>query len=575
MDMSRTSSPAKRPLTVRDDDATIVNVDTESRAATTEGPMDGPAPATPDAASVNPFGTLLPMDPQRRQAISMTAFIFTILFVVPTFMHVSGVGQRLVDHMLDDTPSASEAAPSIGAETALSAKIEFGAADDASPVPDASPAPAAKKSAFKLPSIKIGGSSGSSDVVMLGPKHNRFTDSGVAFPLACSFQQALDGMLSAGKENIAMGREYLPDIDFTKCDTHPDDLDAVFTRMFAVTPPTSTFDWCGGMQCKITMGKYTSKASEDWEKFVKTAQDDAPPPRAMAVFPKQERWGRYLDCAIDDAWNCMFGVTTPSKSAKADEGALKTARNVWSQRSCIFDRSCGEPQSRYLSKLIHGWMFRWQMPLNACTEGYRNSCVNNVVSNVNLPKATRNRVFLSIHMRMGDACDRVEKEERTLSWEWNQNRGRPCIAPHGYDKAIERMTAKYGVTDILLASDQSDAVEWAKEQKKHDVHWLDTDRSKLNHGAGWIENRMDIGKEETEGALEALDFLAHGQVFIGNMGSFFSRAVYKQMVGRHNVVAPWTSIDGRHLPPDDDRGKEWHEFLGRRRTSRRALSVSD
>ena len=222
MDMSRTSSPAKRPSTVRDDDATIVNVDTESRAATTEGPMDGPAPATPDAASVNPFGTLLPIDPQRRQAISMTAFIFTILFVVPTFMHVSGVGQRLVDHMLDDTPSASEAAPSIGAETALSAKIEFGAADDASPVPDASPAPAAKKSAFKLPSIKIGGSSGSSDVVMLGPKHNRFTDSGVAFPLACSFQQALDGMLSAGKENIAMGREYLPDIDFTKCDTHPD-----------------------------------------------------------------------------------------------------------------------------------------------------------------------------------------------------------------------------------------------------------------------------------------------------------------------------------------------------------------
>jgi hypothetical protein len=194
-------------------------------------------------------------------------------------------------------------------------------------------------------------------------------------------------MLSAGKENIAMGREYLPDIDFTKCDTHPDTLDAVFTRMFAQTPPTSTFDWCGGMQCKITMGKYTSKASEDWEKFVKTAQDDAPPPRAMAVFPKQERWGRYLDCAIDDAWNCMFGVTTPSKTAKADEGALKTAKNVWSQRSCIFDRSCGEPQSRYLSKLIHGWMFRWQMPLNACTEGYRNSCVNNVVSNVNLPKA--------------------------------------------------------------------------------------------------------------------------------------------------------------------------------------------
>ena len=113
--------------------------------------------------------------------------------------------------------------------------------------------------------------------VKLGPKHNRFTDSGIAFPLACSMQQALDGMMGAGKGNVAKGREYLPDIDFTKCRTHPDELDAVFARMFAVVPPVNTFDWCGGMQCKITMGKYTSKASEDWEKFVQTSKDDAPP----------------------------------------------------------------------------------------------------------------------------------------------------------------------------------------------------------------------------------------------------------------------------------------------------------
>ena len=87
------------------------------------------------------------------------------------------------------------------------------------------------------------------------------------------------------------------------------------------------------------------------------------------------------------------------------------------------------------------------------------------------------------------------------------------------------------------------------------MHWLDSDRSKLNHGSGWIENRADIGKVET---LEALDFLAHGQVFIGNIGSFFSRAVYKQMIGRHNIVLPWISVDGRSLD------SAWHEPLRRR-----------
>ena len=206
--------------------------------------------------------------------------------------------------------------------------------------------------------------------------------------------------------------------------------------------------------------------------------------------------------------------------------------------------------------------------MNACSQGYRRSCINRVVSNINLPKSTKNRVFLSIHMRMGDACDRVEEQERTISWEWEEGSGRPCIAPHGYDDAVQKMTEMYNVTDILLASDQEDAIEWAKEQKNLDVHWLDSDRSKLNHGSGWIENRADIGKVETEGALEALDFLAHGQMFIGNMGSFFSRAVYKQMIGRHNIVLPWISVDGRSLD------SAWHEPLRRRHTSRKMLTLS-
>ena len=85
-------------------------------------------------------------------------------------------------------------------------------------------------------------------------------------------------------------------------------------------------------------------------------------------------------------------------------------------------------------------------------------------------------------------------------------RTRARIAPHGYEKAIERKTKKYGMTDILLASDQSDAISWAKEQKKFDVHWLGTARSKLKHGKGWIENMGDIDKEETEGCAGGAGF---------------------------------------------------------------------
>lgn len=229
------------------------------------------------------------------------------------------------------------------------------------------------------------------------------------------------------------------------------------------------------------------------------------------------------------------------------------------------------PQGRYLNNLIHGWMLRWTMPLNAF-EGYRGGCRNRVVSNINLPWDTANRMFLSIHMRMGDACDVVEAEQRYRSEKWkNTQGGRPCIAPHGYDKAVKEFSDRYGVTDILLGSDSTEAIDWAREQTAYDVHWLDSDRSKLSspysnltseksyadrHGKAWIENRDDIGRAEVEGSLEEWDFLAHGQLFIGNMGSHFSQAAYRFMIGRQNFVAPFLSVDGWPL------GSKWGHTIG-------------
>lgn len=404
----------------------------------------------------------------------------------------------------------------------------------------------------------------------------RFSISGVPFPLACSMEHALNGTISTAQDASKL-TGHLPKIDFSSCTTPTRELDVAFEKMFnkaSWSQPPQAFDWCGGMKCQITMGKYTSWASKSLQEYAQYAGSDDPIPRAVKVSPKSEKWARHLDCTTEDAWECMFGRTMPTyeDGTNATRDEYWRASNLWSRRSCLFsDGGCGD-QEQYLSNLFHGWTLQWVMPLNAC-EGFRKRCNNNVMSNINLPKHTTTiRVFLSIHMRMGDACDKVETEQRYRSEKWsNTQSGRPCIAPQGYNKAVKVFADEYGVTDILLGSDSDEAIQWAKEQTLYDVHWLDSDRSRLTnpysnlssvgqfvdkHSRGWIENRDDIGWAEVEGALEELDFLAHGQLFIGNMGSHFSRTVYKLMIGRQNVVAPFISVDGWPL------GTKWGHTIG-------------
>lgn len=185
----------------------------------------------------------------------------------------------------------------------------------------------------------------------------RFSQSGIQFPLACSMAHASNGTIADGnKPPTAKGRVYLPSIDFSQCRTPTKEHDAVFAQMFnqASYSATKTFDWCGGMRCKITLGKYTSLASESLEKFVQFARQDDPPPKALKVPPASERWARHLDCTTDNAWECMFGSTVPSVEVVTEE-ELQKAGIMWYRRSCIFMDSCDMVLRQYLSKVCVMW----------------------------------------------------------------------------------------------------------------------------------------------------------------------------------------------------------------------------
>ena len=125
-------------------------------------------------------------------------------------------------------------------------------------------------------------------------------------------------------------------------------------------------------------------------------------------------------------------------------------------------------------------------------------------------------------------------------------RDRPCIVPTGYEEPLRRLKEKYGVTDVLLATDSPEAIEWASKYTELTVHYFDFSRNKLSSGGGsWIEHRVgELGSEEVEGTLLGLELLSYGHVFLGNMCSFYSMDAYNAMVGRRNTVVPFISVDG-------------------------------
>ena len=232
-------------------------------------------------------------------------------------------------------------------------------------------------------------------------------------------------------------------------------------------------------------------------------------PKPWYHSPNETHWARHLPCANQtSSWDCMFGnasATTTKDMTPYDE-KVNMARKIWDLRTCIFSKKykCGDASPHHLKSLLLGWTFRYSLPLNACEANYRSDCQRNIVSLRNLDASKIiQRVFLSVHMRMGDACDKVETLERLEPFHWGKGwKQRPCILPVGYTMAIERVTIMYGVTGILLASDSEDAFIWAKNQTKHDVHYLDMDRDNLDtHDKGWIEKRDDIGHVEVDGAL--------------------------------------------------------------------------
>ena len=359
--------------------------------------------------------------------------------------------------------------------------------------------------------------------------------------------------------HIPADLEYFPRVFFNEC-VH--DYDEIISKILMAPKAEQTHERDSGnvsdgqrnapfrIPDRLTLGKYTNFATT----FFMHAAFSGQYPRGINIevastSPAESIWAKHLDCTPNASeWECLYGARH-SKGVYRSEGEIehqsfskneehRIANELWMGRTQHFDDST--------VLIVAGWISRLAIPLNAC-ENNRN-CIDIPTRFVQNIARTKSPVYLSLHVRMGDACDQRVNERPAFTGDiWRTGR-RSCVLPIAYGPILRSMQERYNVTDILLATDSQEVIDWAVNTTNYNWHFLDFDRGRLGRSdKGWIEYRTDIGRIETESALMDIELLSKGHVFVGGLCSHFSLSVLWSMIGRRNAVIPYASMDGCSL----------------------------
>ena len=175
---------------------------------------------------------------------------------------------------------------------------------------------------------------------------------------------------------------------------------------------------------------------------------------------------------------------------------------------------------------------------------------------------TTSPLNVSVHIRMGDACDYVMDKKRPYSGNFWQTgyRNRPCFSFDVYLRELNRLRSLYGVHTVLLATDSETVLKRALNVTDYNWVYVRSEiRSKYEYGHAYIETRDDLTTEMIDLSLYDMWLLRQGHLFIGNMFSHFSRYVYISMIGELGYIPPFIAVDGggilwynhRHLSTTD------------------------
>ena len=289
-----------------------------------------------------------------------------------------------------------------------------------------------------------------------------------------------------------------------------------------------------------------------------------------------DKWARHLGCGGGDAWQCLSGALS--------------SRELEEQRA-VCERRLLHPGAR--PPRVNRTLIALVLLRHAVLKGWRASplLTPGPVVPAMLPRRPDDSALtVSVHVRGGDSCDRIDWQPLTQRtdlragvWEGPPGvRGlRHCVHPSVYRQQLERLRAERRVDRVLLATDSVEAMETFRDVPGLTVRVFD--RVELAHipshlptasrllGQAWghedatpaaqarahkdmhkgaaatapnnLELRYNLSEHVALSALEDLRLLSEGDLLIGGMCGSFSSLAWNLMVARHGRAMPYISLD--------------------------------
>lgn len=263
-------------------------------------------------------------------------------------------------------------------------------------------------------------------------------------------------------------------------------------------------------------------------------------PELQSDRPSTNRWARHLQCGNVSAWQCLVG--RPSYRG-LDLSACP--------------RAVAQRPQQFAPELVAAIMYTWlcmgkdRSPLLDAGSFSVNEAMHPERSDEGGSTLSIN---ISVHVRMGDACDRVSMVARSPEQShFVQGEGRSCLHPTVYVAVIQSAQLRFNVDRILLATDSDMAVEVFRREFGERLLHHNFSRRGFQVQSGfdpskWIERRTDVTPEMVAGGLNDMRFLAGGQLFVGGMCSHFFIDTWLAASFHWGYFVPFISLDECSAP---------------------------
>jgi hypothetical protein len=231
----------------------------------------------------------------------------------------------------------------------------------------------------------------------------------------------------------------------------------------------------------------------------------------VTVQSSENRWTKDLGCEKMTFWECMYGmpIEYPDCEGHSTVADVRTLRAAY----------------------VYNWLL-----------------FTTTFKSLFLPFPTP-IVNVSVHVRMGDACEITTRDLRPKKGNmWSTGR-RHCAHPQKYAFIAKKIFSRTAAAPVVhLATDDEEAVVIMNRTRFRVITSNDTANRDWYNNSEWVENRKYVDTNAVLLSVADIRFLSYGQYFLFSACGYYATVAYNIASFRHGRWLRAFSVDECHPP---------------------------